>query len=175
MEEVAKSARKREDLIKSIDERDRTTIQDIVHSLFNPDYVSDVKYIRQLCNVILTLTEKGNVIILGRGANLFTSHETGLHVRVSAPYLVRVERAVKYEKVSESKAKRIIQKVDAHRKKFISQYFGKNISNANYYDLVINTSYMSIDDAANLILKAFEHKFPGYLKHFKLFHQGRKE
>lgn len=168
IEKVAKNTKRRKKLIESIDERGRSSIEDFAHSLFNPDYMSDIIYIRHLSNVILTLAEKGAAVILGRGANFFTSHERGLHVRISAPYSIRIERAVKHEKLSEKKAKSIIQKVDADRKQFVRQYFKKNISNPNYYDLVLNTTYMTINDAAKLILKSFEHKFPGYLRRYKL-------
>ncbi|MBU3982414.1 MAG: cytidylate kinase-like family protein, partial [Proteobacteria bacterium] len=33
-----------------------------------------------------------------------------------------------------------MQKFDKERKDFIKEYFGKDPSNANYYDLVINTT-----------------------------------
>ena len=173
VEKVARSTHLRARILKTIDEKSRTGIQDFVHSLFNPDYVSDVKFVRQLANVILSLSEKGNVIIVGHAGNFVTSPERGLHVRVCAPYPIRVERAIKFEKISAKKAKDVIKKVDLDRKSFVSQYFSKDVSNANYYDLVINSSYMAIDDAANLVAKAFEHKFPGYLKYFRLLRKRK--
>lgn len=168
VEKVAKSSRLRAELLRSIDEKSRTGIQDIVHSLFNPDYVSDVQYIKRLCNVMLSLSERGDVILVDRGANFVTSAARGLHVRVSAPYPVRVERAVKHERISERKAHETIRKIDADRKSFVKQYFGRNISDANYYDMVLNTTHMSIEGATKLILRAFEIKFPGYLQQFKV-------
>lgn len=166
VEKVAKSSRLRSELLRSIDEKSRTGIQDMVHSLFNPDYVSDVQYIKRLVDVMLSLSERGDVVLMGRGANFVASSARGLHVRVSAPYPVRVERAVKFERISERKAREKIRKIDADRKSFIRQYFGKDISDANYYDLVLNTTHMSIEGATQLILKTFELKFPGYLRSF---------
>lgn len=168
VEKVAKSSRLRSELLQSIDEKSRTGIQDIVHSLFNPDYVSDVQYIKRLVDVMLSLSERGDVILVGRGVNFVTSSTRGLHVRVSAPYPVRVERAVKYERISERRAQERIQKIDADRRSFITQYFGENISDANYYDLVINTTNFSIEDATKVVMKAFELKFPGYLQQFRV-------
>lgn len=162
--DLSKSVRRREALLKKVDERARTAIDDIVHSLFNPDYVSDVEYISHLSSVILTAAMKGGVVILGRGSNFITPFEKGLHARISAPYLVRVERAVKHEKISRDEAKEIIRKTDSQRKEYISHYFGKDISNANYYDLVINTADMSIEDAAEHVVLALKNKFPVYAK-----------
>ncbi len=168
IEKVARSTHLRAKILKTIDEKSRSGIQDFIHSMFNPDYVSDIKFVRQLANVIMSLSEKGDVVILGHGGNFVTSPDRGFHVRVCAPYPIRVERAIKFEKVSSKKAKDIIKKVDLDRKSFVSQYFSKDVSNANYYDLVINTTYLDIEESAVIILKAFETKFHGYLKHFKL-------
>lgn len=164
IEDVSKSVRQRRALLESIDERGRTAVDDLVHSAFNPDYVSDVEYIRHLSKVILSAAIKGEVVVLGRGANFITPFEKGLHVRICAPYLVRVERAVKHEKISREEAVRVIKEVDQRRKDYIQQYFGKNISNPNYYDLVINTADMSIRDAVEHVILALKNKFPDYAK-----------
>lgn len=164
IEDVAKSVRQRRALLESIDERGRTAVEDLVHAAFNPDYVSDIEYIRHLSKVILAAAIKGEVVILGRGANFITPFARGLHVRICAPYLVRVERAVHFEKISREEAVKVIKEVDQHRKEFIRQYFGKNISNQNYYDLVVNTADMSIEDAAEHVVLALKNKFPDYAK-----------
>ena len=57
VEKVAKTAHLRQGVLRLIDEKSRSTIQDFIHSIFNPDYVSDVKYVHQLANVILSLAE----------------------------------------------------------------------------------------------------------------------
>lgn len=173
IERVSKSARKRKALIESVDEKSRTGMQDLVHSFFDSEYVSDISYIKHLSNVVLTLSEKGDVVILGRGGNFVTSRRRGLHVRVSAPYMVRVMRAMKHEKIDEKKARKVIKKVDDDRRSFVSQYFGKSISNSDYYDMIINTTYMTIDEAAELIVRMFELKFPRYLRRFKI-RKGRR-
>lgn len=168
MEKVARSAKKRRALIESIDERGRTKMEDFTHSLLNPDYMSDTLYIKHLCDVVWSLAERGDCVILGRGANFYTSHERGLHVRVAAPFSYRVEMAVKYENISEKKAKQRIEKVDLDRKTFVKQYFNRDISDGNYYDLVINSTYFKSEDLAKLVIRAFEYKFPGYLRQHKI-------
>jgi cytidylate kinase len=45
------------------------------------------------------------------------------------------------------------------RKDFVKRYFNKNISNANYYDLVLNTEHLSLEQAVAIIIKAFKEKF----------------
>lgn len=165
--DLSQSTRKRSSLLKSIDEKKRTVIEDMVQGMFNPEYVSSLEYIQHLSSVILSAAIKGEVVILGRGAHLITPFEKGFHVRISAPYSVRVERAVKYEDISREEAIEKIKKIDSDRKEFISQYFSKDISNSNYYDLIINTTDMSIEAAAEHVILGIKNKFPEYAKQRK--------
>lgn len=164
LEDLSQSVRQRKELLEKINERGRSVVEDLVHGFFNPDYVSDVRYIKHLGQVVLAAAMQGEVVILGRGANFITPFNKALHVRISAPYRVRVDRAVKYEKISREEAVQIIKEVDERRKEYIRQYFGRNISNPNYYDLVINTANISIEDTAEHVVLALKNKFPEYAK-----------
>jgi len=66
IEMTAKKAKKRKALIAGLDERDRGFMDDLVHSLLNPEYVSEQTFIKSLCEVIISLARKGNCVILGR-------------------------------------------------------------------------------------------------------------
>jgi cytidylate kinase len=99
------------------------------------------------------------VVILGRGANFITPFAKGLHINITAPYAVRVQRARDYEGHNETEAKAVIAKLEKERKEFIKQYFKKDISKCNSYDLTINTTYFTIDQAADIVVEAFYRKF----------------
>lgn len=157
---VAKNAQKRKKVIAKLDEKERTFLDDLVHKLLNPEYVSAQTYIKSLVEVVKTLGLKGQAVILGRAANFMTSRQNGLHVRVVAPYLVRVGYTMKYEKRSEKEARYRVKKFDQDRKEFVRQYFHKDPSNTNYYDLVVSTEQLTIDQAVGAILEAFGEKFP---------------
>jgi cytidylate kinase len=159
VEKIAKSTKKRKNVIQAVDEKSRTAIDDIVHSLLNDEYVHDLRYVKELIKVILIYAHEGHCVILGRGANFITPFAYGLHVRITAPYKVRVQRAVDYEGYSEEKAKETIKKVEKDRREFVKQYFGHNIKKSNAYDITINTTYLDIEDTRDVIVKAFCHKF----------------
>jgi cytidylate kinase len=159
IEDIAQSTKRRADLIRSIDEKARGLITDMLQSILNPDYISDMTYIRHAAKIILTRAHKGRVIFLDRGANFIIPPESALRVRIQAPYPVRVARAIKYEKIDLGRAREIIRKHDTERKEFVRQYFDKNISNANFYDIVLNTSFMTLEDARDLIIFSFKKKF----------------
>jgi len=161
---IAKKAKKRKQLIKSLDEKERGFVDDLVHSLLNPEYVSEQLYINNLCKVVLSLARKGNCVILGRGGNFIAGQYGGLHVRIAAPFLVRAGYTAQYEGYAIYKARERVRKFDKNRKEFIKQYFGKDPSNANYYDLVVNTTYLNIKQVRDIVITAFKQKFPKWRK-----------
>lgn len=169
IDEIAKSTKKRKQIIKSIDEKARTSIEDLIHSSFNKDYVSDYKYITELSKVILAYAYKGKVVILGHGANFITPDSKGLQVSIVAPLSVRRIRAVKYENLNASEAKEQIAKIEKDRIDFVRKYFKKNIKKSSYYDIVVNTSYISLDDATDLVVDAFYKKFSRAERYMNIF------
>jgi cytidylate kinase len=158
--EVAKSAKAREGIIQDIDEKQRSLMEDFIQNSLNPEYVSEQRYMKNLAKVILAINQHGKAVILGRGSNFMVPAAFALRVRVTAPYRVCVARAVQYEGVPYSRAREIINKVMAERAGFVKQYFSKDISNPKYYDLTLNTAYMTIEDAVHLVITAFKRKFP---------------
>lgn len=165
IEKIAKSTQKRKAIVKEIDEKSRTHIEDILHSVFNSEYMDETTYVHELVRIILTYAYKGNTVILGRGANFITPFARGLHVNVTAPYSVRVQRAMDYEGHSESKAKEVIAGVEKERKEFVKQYFGKVVTKVNSYDLSINTTYFAVEDARDVIIEALYRKFSRSLRY----------
>ncbi|MFH0943293.1 MAG: cytidylate kinase-like family protein [Candidatus Beckwithbacteria bacterium] len=163
---IARKANKRKALIESLDEKERGMIEDIVHSFFNPDYVAEETYFKHLCQITMTLARKGNCVIVGRGANFITSDYGGLHVRIVAPFLVRSGYTAQYEGYSIYEARERVQQHDKERKEFIKNHFSKDPSNANYYDLVINTADLKQETVVEIIITAFKKKFPNW-KNFR--------
>jgi cytidylate kinase len=162
IDEISKSTKLRRAVIKEVDEKTRSKVQDIVHSVLNPDYVDDLKYITELTKVVVTYALKGKVVIVGRGANFLTPIAKGLHVNISAPYEVRVQRAMQYEGFDREKAKQVIASVEKERKNFVKQYLRKDPTKINSYDLTLNTTFLNVDQARDVIIDAFYRKFPFY-------------
>lgn len=159
VEEISRSTKRRKAIIKEIDEKSRSRIEDIVHSLVNLEYLDEETYISELVRSILSYAHKGHCVILGRGANFITPFAKGLHVSITAPYDVRVQRAMHYEGLTESQAKEVIAKVEDERSAFVKQYFRRNLSKRNVFDLTINTAYLTVPQARDIIVEAFKQKF----------------
>lgn len=163
IEEVARSTKRRLEVIRSIDERSRSGIEDMIGSLLNPEYVGEQRFIKALFRTILGYAHRGKVVIIGRGANFITPFAKGLHVWVTAPYATRVQRAMDFEGHSREKAKQVIAQTQKSRQDFVTQYVNENVRKPNAYDLTINTQYFKIDEARDVIIAAFHKKFSNSL------------
>jgi len=159
LEAIAKSIQKRTAIVKEIDEKSRNSIEDIIHSVLNLEYVDDSKYIAELGRVVASYASKGNVVILGRGSHLLTPMAKGLHVSITAPKHVRIRRAMEHEGFDLQKAREVIDRVEESRNQFIKQYFTSDAKRRNVYDLTINTSFFSVLEARDIIIEAFKQKF----------------
>lgn len=162
IDKVAESTKRRREIIKIVDEKSRTYINDLIHSSLNPEYIDENMFIKELSRVILTFAHQGNCVILGRGSNFITPFARGFHVNIVAPYEVRVQRAMEYEGYDKTKAKEVIAKYEKEREEFVKKYFKKELSSRNAYDVTLNTTYYSVDEAAEILEIAFRKKFPAF-------------
>ena len=142
-------------------------MEDLVHSMLNPEYVSDLDYVKHLYKTVLSISSQGRAVVLGRGANFIIPATDCLRVLITAPREIRIQRAIKYEKINKKEALKRINKISEERRAFVSQYFRKYYTNPKHYDLIINTQYYNIDASSNLVIKAFRQKFPTFSEQLK--------
>ena len=108
--------------------------------------------VRQTAETILRLAEEGNVILIGRGANLITSKlEHVLHVRLIGSLAKRVQHIREIQKVGEKEALAFIRNEDRGRRRYLKKHFDSDLEDPLLYHLVINTDLVSYENAAHLI------------------------
>lgn len=157
---IAKNTKKRREIVEALDEKSKTLIEDIIDDLnSSQNILPEMTYFKHLCRTVLALTEKSPAVFVGRGVNFIVPPERCFRVRVIAPLYIRIQNTIKYEHKNPQKAKDDIREIHFDRKEFTQRYFRKDISNANYYDLVINTEYFSIPQAVNIVVKGYREKF----------------
>jgi cytidylate kinase len=101
---------------------------------------------------ILRLAQIGNVILVGRGANVVTSGlENVFHVHLVGSFEKRVEQAQKVFSLDRKSAINYIKKKDAARKRYLKDNFDKDINDPLLYHIIINTDLVRHDEAARLI------------------------
>lgn len=156
---VAKKTNFNRKLVKALDEKTQSTVKSIVRSLLGFDSLPEQTFIKRFATVVLSIAAKQPAVILGRGMNFVLPPTTNFRIRVSAPRRILVKYAMKYEGHSASKARAIIDKYMRLRHDFVYKYFSKDIHKSHYYDLVINTEHLSIEDAVDIIIAGFRRKF----------------
>jgi cytidylate kinase len=117
------------------------------------------RYIEALTGLITELAQDHSAVIYGRGGQFIlkdTPH--ALHVSIVAPLKVRIQRVMEIRKISEDHAKQEISHFDSSAREFMKRFFGAEMEDPTYYDLVINTEKYSFQAAASVILEALRIK-----------------
>jgi len=113
---------------------------------------SKIMLLNKTIKTIKQLAEYGNVIIVGRGANIvLANHEKSFHVRLVAPLNYRIESAMKLYNLDSKTASDFIKSEDEARKNYISKFFHKKIDEPHHYHAVININLLSHVEIAEMI------------------------
>ena len=108
--------------------------------------------VRQTADTILHLAQLGNVILLGRGANIITARLGYVfHARLVGSLARRIERVEVASKLSPKAARAFIESEDRGRRRYLKKYFGQDIDDPLLYHMVINTDLVSYEQAARMI------------------------
>ncbi len=156
--EIAKEARLEKKLIREIDEKHVPLVEELTEDFFGKRYMTLRSYSKHLLKILSVIGLRGNAIIIGRGAQfLFPS---ALKIRIIANINDRVKVIMKFEKVSEKRARMLIDKIDAERNEFNKTLYNHDQRKAHHYDLVIKIGEtLNLDDAVKIILTLAKRRF----------------
>lgn len=124
---------------------------------------SKLSLLHKTSRTILKLAEFGNVIIVGRGANIISANlEKTFHVRLVAPLNFRIETAMQLYNVSHKKAAEFIKEEDEARKNYVWKYFHKNVDDPLLYHAIINTNLLKFEEIAEMMGHCVMKRFPQF-------------
>jgi cytidylate kinase len=155
VDSIAEDSHVRQGLVRELDERSQGLVQDMVERLLHmAEGISfgNMEYHKALIKTLAYLAARGNAVIVGRGSAFALQGEPGLHLRVVASLETRVMRMAQRWEVKPEEAKRRMQQIDAGRHGFVQRHFGQNIDDPLFYDAIINTDRMSVEDAVRCLL-----------------------
>jgi cytidylate kinase len=164
IKEVADTVGADEKQLEFLDEKDRNIFHEFLNVFRRDPKVSQDEYVEHLRRFIKTLGEVGESIVVGRGADFILPPHDALRVRLVAEPETRAHFAAQKYELKEAEVLKLLDKWDQERRKFIKRHFDKDIDDPVYYDLVINTSHIDLDGAMELIIAAYQRKFPGVLQ-----------
>ena len=115
-------------------------------------YVNDNVMFRIQSEVIRSIAEKGDAIIIGRCADYILRDLKCLDVFICAPVEYRVNRLVESEKISPEEAEDLIRRKDRTRETYYNYYTFGAWGTASNYDLCVDSSVLGIEGTADYII-----------------------
>jgi cytidylate kinase len=158
VEYIATEAKVRRSVVESFDEKVQSEIETWVYTLLNHHALDKDHYLKHLSRVLLSLAQHGKAIFIGRGARFILPEKDGLRIKITAPFEQRMVNLMNYQDLDKQEAKKLILKMDRQRKMFIHRNFNKDADDMTYFDLILNTAYITIDAAVKIIISALERK-----------------
>lgn len=115
-------------------------------------YVNDNMLFKIQSDVIRTIAEKGNAIIIGRCSDYILRDRHCLDVFVSAPMEYRIGRLVENEHLSRDEAEQLMRRKDRIRETYYNYYTFGAWGVASNYDLCVDSSLLGIEGTADFII-----------------------
>ena len=104
---------------------------------------------------IQQLVEGPGVVLLGRaGSVVLADHPRAYHVRLDGPEARRIAHAVAIEHIDEKTARQRLTETDRARSRYVNRLYGRDISDAAMYHLVVDTTVLNDDDSVAVIAEA---------------------
>jgi cytidylate kinase len=114
--------------------------------------VSDQAFIEAITAVVNDLYQAGDVVIIGRGANVILADAPGvIHVGMLAPLEIRVATIMEREHLSREDAEAYVEEVEQARIRFFRKFFKVNPNDPSLYHLMLNLGQMQPELAAEVI------------------------
>ena len=158
IQHIADSAKMSRRVIESLDEKEVTFRDNLLMSLFGESRPWPGEYLKHLTRVLGTIGAFGNVIIVGRGANHVLPQEKTFKVRIIAPLELRIKYFMDDRRYTRAEAEEYVVKTENNRKAFIRKYFNVDVADPKYYDIIINTEKISMAQATESIISAFNQR-----------------
>ncbi len=121
--------------------------------------LDDKKYFEVTKKLVENLYEADNVIILGWGGQcILRGKPRAFHVRLIRDLDSKIKKVMQRFKVDEKKAKEIIEREEKDSREYIKHFFKANWNDPNLYDLVVDMTKNTPDQAVQLIIEGLRKK-----------------
>jgi cytidylate kinase len=152
---VAKSSQVGESVIASLDEQDRSILDDWIGAGQKKFHLWSDEYLAHLTKVVGAIAAHGHAIIVGRGAGYILPGNVCLRLLIVAPLDVRISNVMHAYNVSDKEAEIRITKTEKERRAFIKKYYNADLTDPVNYDLTLNTAHYNAGSAVKIIREAF--------------------
>jgi len=110
------------------------------------------RYVTYYRSALLQHARNDNIVYHGLAGHFFLKDIPHvLKIRINADIKSRVQEEMKREDISAENALRILKKDDEERRKWSLEVYGIDTWDSRLYDMVINISTLTLDDAVDII------------------------
>ncbi len=121
--------------------------------------VDDRAILTTTSQIIESIAQRGNVVILGRGSQMILREMPDVtHVQLVAAPEVALSRVQEWEGIDEPAAARRIEEFNKGRAAFHQKFWDVDVWSPLLYDIVINTTQLSYVQASELVASVIEKK-----------------
>jgi cytidylate kinase len=154
LEQIAQDLGVSTNLLKSVDERRESWLQEVFQTFLQIPHVSESAYVQHLIKIILALGSHGDCVIVGRGAAFILPAATTLRVRLMAPWRYRTAAMSEQLGLPETEASREVKAIDHERDSFVESHFSKSPADPRNYDLILDFRRFGVTGCAQLVVDA---------------------
>ncbi len=117
--------------------------------------VDDKAFIDAMTAVVKGLRQQGNVVIIGRGANIILADTPGvIHVGLMAPLELRVQTLVEREHFEAGEAQVYVEELERAREAYFRKFFKVHPNEPSLYHMMLNMDKVRPQIAAEVIVHA---------------------
>ena len=161
IDELARKAKVKGDWLTAMEKEASSTLLRLISSIVSSGLIYRTptapgedferkKYKDFLRRVMTTMANEGGYVLLGRGAQIvLQDHPKVLRILLVAEYEDRVKFMVQRYHLSGEEAKKIIKEKETQRTAVATNIFGADIDDPKFYHIVLNTSLIPFDWAAD--------------------------
>jgi cytidylate kinase len=112
------------------------------------------QYINAVAKVLQDIAAQGRAVIVGRGGHIVLRDFPGtIHILVTAPLEFRRAHIAAQQNITIEAAENQIRAGDRHRGHYFERFYNVKWLDSDWYDLVINSSRISVEKSVDIIMK----------------------
>jgi len=154
LEYIAQEATVREEITANLSLAALHWVEEQLERLQADKRVSGDPALFDMAKVILAVGATGEVLLIGRGAGCILPRPSTLHVRVAAPLEDRIAYMSQWQRLTREEAAEQIRLRDRRRAEYLRTHYQHNAADIYQYDLVLNSTFLGEELAAELLVHA---------------------
>ena len=122
-----------------------------------PTKLDDRTYRETISHVITEIADGGNIVVIGRGGQMILRDKPDtVHIQLVAGVDERAERVMQNLALPEEEARKRMRDFNRSREAFHKKFWKVDVWDPRLYDVVINTTNISYDAAADCVIQITE-------------------